>query len=150
MTCSNNIICPDGLSSYSSNFTFSQNEADPWSPNYANEPDSWVAQEQHVSLPSCKKFSVVSDGTRGGTMAEGEGRDDRGICMKVKHTTTGLLGGGGGKKTSSKVRIQAVVTSRPKVVQNITGSRSVSRGTIALTILLAFFILLPGVHVSPN
>lgn len=93
---------------------------------------------------------MVSDGTRGGTRAEGKGGEDRGVCGKVEESTSGLLGGGGGKETSSGVKIQAIVTSRPKVVQSNTGLRSASRGTIAITIILACFILLPGVHASSN
>lgn len=99
MTCSNSVTCPDGISSYHSNFAFSQNQADPWSPTYANEPDTWVAQEQHVSLPSCKKFSVVSKGTIAGTRVEGEGRKDKGVCRKGEESR---LGGGMGKEMSSK------------------------------------------------
>lgn len=45
LICSNDVKCTSSILSYQSNFTFSQNEPDPWSPVMESEPDTWIPQD---------------------------------------------------------------------------------------------------------
>ncbi|KAH7078510.1 hypothetical protein FB567DRAFT_137376 [Paraphoma chrysanthemicola] len=149
--CSNSVKCPSGISSYYSNFTFEQNEPDPWNPVSQNEPDSRVRQQQHIALPNCAKFSLTSDGTKAGTKIESEGPTEEKTCPKVKETPTPTAGTNLPKKTSSTGRPQVGATSRPQVEQSNYGSRrQMPKNMIFVTFLFGLMMLLPGTHASPD
>ncbi|CAO2657646.1 Nn.00g037720.m01.CDS01 [Neocucurbitaria sp. VM-36] len=149
MSCSNDVKCPVGVSSYMSNFTFTQNEGDPWKPSSQNERDSWVHQEQHVMLPSCAKFSLTSDGTKEGTKVDDSGKADEKLCPNVQETPSPTAGVGLAKKTSSTGRPLAGATSRPDAAQSNTGSRrSAPKNMLFITFLVGLMILLPGTQAS--
>ncbi|KAJ4373895.1 hypothetical protein N0V83_002634 [Neocucurbitaria cava] len=149
MSCSNDIKCAPGISSYTSNFTFTQNEPDPWNPSSQNEPDSWVHQQQHVMLPSCAKFSLTSDGTKEGTKVDDGGRGDNKQCPNVQETPSPTAITGQARKTTSVGRAQVGATSRPEAAQSNTGSRGVaSKNILFITFLVGLMILLPGTQAS--
>ncbi|KAH8714780.1 hypothetical protein GQ44DRAFT_404474 [Phaeosphaeriaceae sp. PMI808] len=151
--CSNDVKCPTGISSYYSNFTFQQNEPDPWNPSSHNERDSLVSQTQSVSLPNCARFSLISDGTKEGTKIGGEGPTEENQCPKVQETPKPTAGSGLPRKTSSTgtsatERPQSGVTGKP---QSSSGTRvNVSTHMMFITFLLGLILLLPGTHASSD
>jgi hypothetical protein len=168
MICSNNVKCPTGISSYSSNFTFGQNEADPWNPFSQNEQDIWVPQQQYITLPTCSKFLLISDGTKDGTSIEGRGLANEKTCPKVRNppvsvssssstsiststsTVTSTAKGGLKKKPSSNVRPPALATSEPLMEQsNIGPRRHMSKNILIMTFLFGLLALITGAHASP-
>jgi hypothetical protein len=172
MVCSNNVKCPTGISSYSSNFTFGQNDADPWNPFSQNEPDVWVPQQQYITLPTCSKFLLISDGTKDGTSIEDRGLANEKTCPKVRSspssvfsssstsaptststsvsTVTSTAKGGLKKKPSSNVLPPALATSEPLVQQsNIGPRRHMSKNMLIMTFLFGLLALITGAHASP-
>ncbi|KAH7402524.1 hypothetical protein BKA66DRAFT_604108 [Pyrenochaeta sp. MPI-SDFR-AT-0127] len=151
MTCSNDVKCPSGISSYMSNFTFTQNDGDPWKPSSQNERDSRVQQQQLISLPSCAKFSLTSDGTKAGTKVDDGGKADEKQCPKVRETPSPTAGAGLAKKTSSTSRSQTSATGRP-VAPAVQGSyasrRSTPKNVLFVTFLIGLMMLLPGTNAS--
>lgn len=148
MICSNDVKCPPGIASYISNFTFSQNDGDPWNPAAMNERDSSVQQHQHISLPNCAKFTLVSTGRKEGTRIDGGGNNDDKKCPKVQKTPSPTAGAGLSRKTSSLAMPPMVATSRPEPEQVKTnnGSRHTPRPFLFLAYLLGLILLLPGTH----
>jgi hypothetical protein len=164
MVCSNNVKCPTGISSYSSNFTFGQNEADPWNPFSQNEQDIWVLQQQYITLPTCSKFLLISDGTKDGTSIKDRGLANEKTCPKVRDppasvsssssTSTSTIPstakGGLKKKPSSNVRPPALATSEPLMEQsNIGPRRHMSKNILIMTFLFGLLALITGAHASP-
>ncbi|OAL57003.1 hypothetical protein IQ07DRAFT_25238 [Pyrenochaeta sp. DS3sAY3a] len=147
LSCSNDVKCPPGISSYQSNFTFTQNDADPWNPASFNEIDSRVQQRQQVMLPNCAKFSLTSDGTKAGTKVDDGGKADEKECPKVKETPTPTAGAGLARKTSSTAKPQGSATNRPSLPQSNSGyQRSVSKNAYFITFLFAIMFLFPGTN----
>jgi hypothetical protein len=151
MTCSNDVKCPNEISSFQSNFTFGQNEADPWNPSSHNEADSRVQQQQHISLSNCARFSLTSDGTKEGTQLGDIGQADDKNCPKLEKTATSIASNDVGRKTSYVEQPQIGATSMPQVKQSgYSVKRCTSRSFIWTTVLFGLLILLPGVHASTN
>jgi len=153
MSCSNDISCPPGVSSFLSNFTFTQNEGDPWNPASLNERDSLVEQEQHVTVASCSKFVLLSNGTRGGTRIDGGRMTDEKECPKVLETPSPTATAYQTKKTISLALPIMSPPTRPKpeLVEVSHGSkRRITRNISFLALLISILILIPGSHASPS
>jgi hypothetical protein len=153
MVCSNDVKCPIGVQSYSSNFTFGQNEADPWNPNSQNEQDVWVRQQQHITLPTCSKFLLLSDGTRDGTEIEDKEMVDKKTCSRFPNApaATPTVKGGFKKKPSSNMQPQALVTNEPLMEQSNSGPRMrTSKNILIVVFIFGLLALVPGAHASED
>jgi hypothetical protein len=151
MTCSNDVKCPSGMSSFQSNFTFGQNEADPWNPSSQNEADGRVQQQQHITLWNCAKFSLTSDGTKEGTQLGDQGQATEKTCPKLQKIPTPATSNSFPGETSYAEQPQIGATSITQVEQSGYGSkRSTSKSIVLTTVLFGLLILLPGVHASTN
>jgi hypothetical protein len=145
------VKCPEGVSSYHSNFTFGQNQADPWNPNSANRVDSLVQQQQNIALSSCAKFSVMSDGTKEGTRLGDGGLDNGNTCPRVQETPIPMNGIAFWKNPSLIQRPHAGQTGMPHILQSNSGTRGgTSKTMLFLTILIVLLAMLPGAHASPE
>lgn len=151
MTCSNNIKCPTGSSSFQSNFTFGQNELDPWSPNWANQQDVLVPQEQDIAIANCARFSLTSDGTSDGTKIDvGDMTGDQ-TCPRVQKTPIALAEGAPMGTSSSSGRLHVVATSKPRLQESSKSTRtSTSMSTLFLAGILTLLLFTPGIHASPG
>ncbi|KAF9699209.1 hypothetical protein EKO04_002909 [Ascochyta lentis] len=146
LICSNNIKCQSGTSPYQSNFTFSQNEPDFWSPVMENEPDTWVHQDQHVLLGSCARFSLTSDGTREGTRVHDEGQTD--VCPNVQELPMLEVGGGVVGVTSSTTQSHVGATNRPLAFVGTSSRHAISKSSLLFAFFFSFVLLLPGSQAS--
>jgi hypothetical protein len=110
-----------------------------------------VQQQQHITLPNCAKFSLISDGTKEGTMAVNGSRENDKTCLKVQETPTSTSGIEAAKKPSSAGQSQYAATSRPEQAKNNTESqRGMSKRILLITFLFILMMLLPGTHASPS
>jgi hypothetical protein len=151
ITCSNDVKCPDGISSYSSNFTFGQNQADTWNPNSQNQADVLVQQQQHIAVSSCAKFSLTSDGTRDGTHVEEEGFAGENTCPKIQNPpkSTRTVDMIFAEKPSLTGRPPTGVTIIPQMLQsNLGPRRGMSKSMYSLAVLIILVVLLPGAYAS--
>lgn len=131
LICSSDTKCQPGTFSYQSNFTFSQNEPDPWSPTMENEPDVWVPQDQHVMVGGCAKFSLTSDGTKEGTHIN----DVESTCPNVQRPSTPAAMVGNMPASTDRPHVGA--TQRPNIIAGTSTSRSISKVSFLL-LALAF------------
>ncbi|KAF2476408.1 uncharacterized protein BDR25DRAFT_309806 [Lindgomyces ingoldianus] len=146
VSCSNDIKCPPGISSYRSNFTFSQNAPDPKIPA-PNQPDNLIKQQQDVLIPDCRKFSVKSDGTKQGTSTDAGTDVDCGV--KVQSTPTPSAGAKAA--TSTIAGFKPSSTSSPQQFTGKSPSRHPSKNVLFFTFLFGLMLFLPGVQAyKPN
>jgi hypothetical protein len=147
----NDRTCPEGISSYHSNFTFEQPQANPWNPFSDNEPDNLVHQQEHITLSSCAKFSLTSDGREEGTAVADHGRDDGKPCPKIQKIPVATAGTERAKDTGPTQRPQYVATGGPEQYKSIAASRRLCPKRILLIAFLLIAMLLPpGAHASPS
>ncbi|KAH7406079.1 hypothetical protein DE146DRAFT_630765 [Phaeosphaeria sp. MPI-PUGE-AT-0046c] len=148
MTCSNNVKCPNRTFSFHSNFTFGQNELDPWSPNWANQQDVLVPQQQDIAIGNCARFSLASDGTRDGTKIDvGDMTDDQ-TCPRLQKTPI-VMAEDAAVTSSSSGRLQPGTTSKPRLQQSSKGTRTaVQRSDFFLVAILSLLLFSPGVYAS--
>ncbi|KAJ4984311.1 hypothetical protein SVAN01_10216 [Stagonosporopsis vannaccii] len=145
LICSNDSKCQPGTSSYQSNFTFSQNEPDPWSPVMENEPDTWVPQSQHIMVANCAKFSLTSDGTKQGTRVDDKGLADscpvEGISAETPNARKTSL--------STPTRRPITVGTQGAIIFAGTGSRrTIPTASFLLALTLMWALVLPGALAS--
>ncbi|KZM19663.1 hypothetical protein ST47_g8971 [Ascochyta rabiei] len=146
LICSNDTKCQHDASPYQSNFTFSQNEPDPWSPVMGNEPDTWVHQDQHVLLGSCARFSLTSDGTKQGTRVHDEGQSD--ICPNFQGLPISSIDSGIVAMTSSTGQFHVDTTDRPLVFEGTSPRHAISKSTVLFAFIFGFVFFLPGSQAS--
>jgi hypothetical protein len=144
LICSTDTKCQPGTSSYQSNFTFSQNEPDPWSPTMENKPDVWVPQNQHVMVGGCAKFSLTSDGTKKGTHII----DAENTCPNVQRLST--LNALAGHVPTSTGRSHVGATESPTVFTGKSARLRVSRCSLLLTLVFAIVVFFPGAQGSAS
>lgn len=148
MSCSNDVKCSPSVASYISNFTFSQNDGDPWNPASLNERDNLIQQEQHVAISSCAKFTLLSNGTKEGTRVNGGSMADTNKCPKVQKMPSPTAGA---KKTTSIARpaIGATIKPQPEQVNTSRGSRRTTLSSLwFVTFLVSLIVLFPGSRAS--
>lgn len=141
LICSNDVRCEGGSPTYQSNFTFSQNEPDPWSPIMENKPDVRIPQGQHAMIGSCARFSLTSDGTKEGTHIY----DAENICPDIHGSSMPGTTAHHVPTTTGEVRIEA--TQRPLVFASVSSRRNVYKSTSLLTFMFAL-LLLPRAQAS--
>lgn len=146
LVCSNGSKCQPETSSYRSNFTFSQNEPDPWSPVMENEPDVWVPQTQHVMVANCARFSLTSDGTKQGTRVDDKG--PKVACPNVEGVSIASSPAGQPRISTPIRRPPTVATQRPLIFAG-TGSRhTLSTASLLLALVSIWFLILPEAYAS--
>jgi hypothetical protein len=149
MSCSNDVKCPNAVSSFQSNFTFGQIEADPWSPASQNEADTLVPQQQHITLSNCARFSLSSDGTAEGTLVGDESKPDESTCPRLQNTPTMTALDSLVQKTSSRAWPQTHTTTMPQVEHSgHEPRRGTSKNLLLTAIVIGLLLLLPGTHAS--
>lgn len=154
MTCSNSVKCPGGTYSLQSNFTFGQNELDPWSPNWANQQDILVPQQQDIAMSDCARFALTSDGTSDGTQIDvGDMTDDQACShLRPQKTPIALAEEGSALQTTrSSGGLNAVTTGRPQLQQSSRGTKlSISRSTIFIVAILSLLPFAPGAQAASS
>ncbi|KAH9868472.1 hypothetical protein J1614_007544 [Plenodomus biglobosus] len=153
MLCSNSVKCPSGIASFISNFTFTQNDGDPWSPTSLNERDSLVQQEQHITVAECAKFSLLSNGTVEETRIDGGSMANDKECPKVRETPSATAHAEAAEKPVSTAEHGTSFTNKPgpELIKISLGSRRrVPRTTWFLTLLVSLMILLPSSYASEH
>lgn len=135
LVCSNDAKCQPGTSLHQSNFSFSQNEPDPWSPTMENKPDIWVPQDQHILVGGCTKFSLTSDGTKEGTLVHDESQAV--TCPNIEGLA--LIPGTSAEHASVSFGFpHAGTTQNPFVSTSVARRRSIRP---ELPLLLAFLLV---------
>lgn len=145
LSCSTRNKCPSGISSYKSNFTFTQNAPDFILPA-PNQVDNRVHQQQDVLVASCAKFSVKSDGTKEGTSINQAAELDCGVRVQSTPTPSTSMK----PPTSTVASFKPSSTSTPDQFTGLSSRRNPSKHIMFFAFLFGLVMFLPGVQAGPN